>query len=150
MRIKTLLLCTLLNSNHSIGRIRVLGIGMELACSRGFCGRIPLSFYAAVFCDIVTSFPLGQVSLVARRLCVSLFETRLYLGGSMRISQREICIVFQGPYRSLLVLYTERFNRNGGRCKQRNSRCDLRYKQFCLAECLIFRTVFAIDGYICT
>ena len=35
-------------------------------------------------------------------------------------------VIFQGSYRqqSLLVLYTERFNGNGGRCKQRNLQSD--------------------------
>ena len=57
--------------------------------------------------------------------------------------------VFQGCYRqrSLLVLYTERFNVNGGRCKQRNFWSDLIYKQSCLSECLNFTTVFIFDGY---
>ena len=58
-------------------------------------------------------------------------------------------VVFQGTYRqrSLLVLNKERFNGNGGRCKQRNLRSDQRYQQFSLAGCLILRREFAIDGY---
>ena len=62
-------------------------------------------------------------------LRVSLFETRLYLGSA----SADLCefhsvefVVFQGSYRqrSLLVLHTERFNGNGGRCKQGNLRSD--------------------------
>ena len=53
-------------------------------------------------------------------------------------------VIFQGSYRqqSLLVLYTERFNGNGGRCKQRNLRSDLRYKQ-------LFSRVFDLQNSIC-